>query len=71
MQPATLSRRNSGGEVLGLSPSQVIPEQIWRVFTCFAFLGKFGWPFVMNLIFVVQYAKTLEKVSLCEPEMRA
>jgi len=34
--------------------------QIWRVFTCFTFLGKFGWPFVMNLIFVVQYAKTLE-----------
>nr|CAK12751.1 Der1-like protein [Guillardia theta] len=35
--------------------------QIWRVVTNFCFLGKFGWPFIMNLIFMVQYSKTLEK----------
>jgi len=27
--------------------------QIWRIITNFCFLGKFGWPFVMNLIFMV------------------
>jgi hypothetical protein len=27
--------------------------QIWRIVTNFCFLGKFGWPFVMNLIFMV------------------
>ena len=32
-----------------LTPS---PLQIWRLFTNFCFLGKFGWPFVMNVIFM-------------------
>ena len=51
-----------GPMTLMLSWEQILWRfQIWRVFTCFTFLGKFGWPFVMNLIFVVQYAKTLEK----------
>lgn len=41
--------------------SVVYKFQIWRLFTNFAFLGKFGWPFIMNLIFMVQYSKTLEQ----------
>jgi len=33
---------------------------LWRVFTCFIFLGNFSFPFLMSLFFLVRYSGMLE-----------
>eukprot|EP00475_Leptophrys_vorax_P023832 TRINITY_DN3279_c0_g1_i2.p2 TRINITY_DN3279_c0_g1~~TRINITY_DN3279_c0_g1_i2.p2 ORF type:complete len:269 (-),score=59.09 TRINITY_DN3279_c0_g1_i2:1926-2732(-) len=36
--------------------------QLWRVVTCFLFFGSFSFGWLMNIMFIYQYASQLEKV---------
>jgi len=37
--------------------------QIWRLVTCFLFHGALGFPFLINMLFLVRYAGSLESAS--------
>jgi hypothetical protein len=34
--------------------------QIWRLVTCFAYFGRLGFPFLMNVYFLYNYSLRLE-----------
>jgi len=37
--------------------------QIWRLVTCFLFHGALGFPFLINMLFLVRYAGSLESTA--------
>lgn len=46
---------------LAFLPSEVLNGELWRLFTPFCFFGGFGFPFVMNLFFLVRYSSAFEQ----------
>jgi Derlin-2/3 len=45
---------------LAFLPEAILKGEIWRLFTPFIFFGKFSFPFVMNLFFLVVYSNEYE-----------
>ena len=39
--------------------------QVWRLVTCFIFLGKFSFSFIINLMILVRYSAALEQNPYC------
>lgn len=49
---------------LYFNPTLIVRKcQIWRLFTTFTYFGKFGWHFLLNMIFTFRYCQMLEEDS--------
>ncbi|KAH9256516.1 hypothetical protein BASA81_005431 [Batrachochytrium salamandrivorans] len=45
---------------LAFIPSKLLEGEVWRLVTPFIYVGEFGFPFVMNLFFLVRYSGAYE-----------